>query len=149
MTGGDRPLLPPQARAYPRVDPVVVGLVTNSKRDQLLLGRSKKLRPGMFTCLSGFVEPCERVEDAFRREVFEEAGVEVSSVRVVDTQPWPVGRGGSCEIMLGCVAEAGSDVGSLSVDMEEMDDVRWCGLCLPLSRKSPCLPLATTTIDSP
>ena len=28
---------------------------------------------GMYTCLSGFVDMCEPVEEAFKREAFEEA----------------------------------------------------------------------------
>ncbi|KAJ1461247.1 NUDIX hydrolase domain-like protein [Pelagophyceae sp. CCMP2097] len=108
-------------RAYPRVDPVVVGLV--SRNDELLLGRSKKLRPGMYTCLSGFVGPCERAEDAFVREVFEESGIVLKTADLKSSQPWPIGRSSSCELMIACVAEA--DDGEILIDDVEMDDVRW------------------------
>lgn len=33
---------------------------------------------GMYTCLSGFIDPCEGIEEAVRREVMEEARVQVS-----------------------------------------------------------------------
>jgi len=39
------------------------------------------LDSGMYSCLAGFVEPGETFEDAVRREVMEEAGLEVGPVR--------------------------------------------------------------------
>lgn len=111
------------SRLYPRTDPVAIALVVHPASDCILLGRSGRLRRNMYTCLSGFVEPNEPVEDAVRREVHEEAGVKVSKVRLLRSQPWPTGRGGSCELMLGCVAEAVST--ELDVDTTEMEDVRW------------------------
>lgn len=36
---------------------------------------------GMYSCLAGFIEPGESFEDAVRREVLEEAGIEVGPVR--------------------------------------------------------------------
>lgn len=57
-----------------------------------------------------------------RREVMEEAGIEVSDVAILGSQPWPIGRGGSCELMIGCIAKAKTD--SLHQDEDEMDDVR-------------------------
>lgn len=49
--------------------------------DKILLGRQKSWPKGMYSCLAGFVEPGESFEDAVRREVLEEAGVEVGPVR--------------------------------------------------------------------
>ena len=57
-----------------------------------------------------------------RREVSEEAGIKVGRVAIVGSQPWPIGRGGSCELMVGCIAQALSD--DLHMDSDEMDDVR-------------------------
>eukprot|EP00636_Phaeomonas_parva_P011664 CAMPEP_0118865168 /NCGR_PEP_ID=MMETSP1163-20130328/9521_1 /TAXON_ID=124430 /ORGANISM="Phaeomonas parva, Strain CCMP2877" /LENGTH=388 /DNA_ID=CAMNT_0006799369 /DNA_START=175 /DNA_END=1341 /DNA_ORIENTATION=+ len=111
------------ARVYPRTDPVAIMLVYDAKTDRCLLGRSRRFRSGMYTCLSGFVEPAEPLEMAVRREVFEEAGIEVGAVEFVASQPWPVGRGGTCELMLGCLAEALST--EINVDQSEMEDVRW------------------------
>ena len=53
----------------------------------------------------------------------EEAGIEVSSVAILGSQPWPIGRGGSCELMIGCIAKAQSD--DLHQDDTEMDEVRY------------------------
>lgn len=40
--------------------------------------------------------------------MLEEARVVVADVAVVGSQPWPIGRYGSCELMLGCIAQATS-----------------------------------------
>lgn len=112
-------------RFYPRVDPVMIALVEDASNDSILLGRSSKYRPGMFSCLSGFIEPGETVEEAVRREVFEEAGIVVESVDQWSSQPWPVGRAGGCELMLACVAKTRHPAEIIRVDVNEMEDVRW------------------------
>ncbi|KXZ49974.1 hypothetical protein GPECTOR_18g130 [Gonium pectorale] len=103
-------------RLYPRTEPVVIMLVESPDGRRALLGRNKKYTPGMYTCLSGFVDQCESVEEAVRREVFEESRVLVATVAVAGSQPWPIGRYGGCELMLGCMAKARS---------YEMEDVQW------------------------
>lgn len=76
------------------------------------------------------------------REVLDEAGVEVRDVRILGSQPWPIGRGGSCELMIGCFARAAGE--ALAVDASEMDECRWVG------REELALALATSSsADSP
>ncbi|BDA44335.1 Peroxisomal NADH pyrophosphatase NUDT12 [Coccomyxa sp. Obi] len=115
----------PSHREYPRTDPVAIMLVESVDGQSALLGRPRSLtrRGPVLTCLSGFIEQGESIEEAVRREVREEAGVPVGAVHILGSQPWPVGRGGSCELMIGCVAKATSD--ELHVDKTEMDEVRW------------------------
>ena len=72
---------------FPRTDPVVIVRVTAG--DRLLLGRQASWVPGRFAVLAGFVEPGEGLEEAVRREVLEESGVEVGDVSYVASQPWP------------------------------------------------------------
>jgi NAD+ diphosphatase len=67
----------PSHKLYPRTDPVVIMLVESPDGNRALLGRGKKFTPGMYTCLSGFIDQCESVEEAVRREVYEEARVQV------------------------------------------------------------------------
>ncbi|PNW78451.1 hypothetical protein CHLRE_09g396900v5 [Chlamydomonas reinhardtii] len=110
-------------KQYPRTDPVVIMLVESPDGRRALLGRNRKFTPGMYTCLSGFVDQCESVEEAVRREVFEESRVLVAGVAVVGSQPWPVGRYGGCELMLGCMAQARSY--EVLVNTDEMEDVQW------------------------
>lgn len=109
---------------YPRTDPVAIMLVQSRDGERCLLGKTaRRHTSNMYSCLAGFVEQCESVEEACRREVFEEAGVVVSEVQVVGTQPWPIGAAGHCELMIGCVARAEND--EINFDAVEMADVRW------------------------
>jgi NADH pyrophosphatase NudC (nudix superfamily) len=112
-------------KVYPRTDPVAICLVISPDGESILLGHMKRGPPGFFSCLSGFVEQCESVQEAVCREVLEESGItlEVLSVRLVDSQPWPLGRGGGCELMLGCVAQATS--WEINIHDQEVEEVRW------------------------
>uniref|UniRef100_A0A7M4ED89 NAD-capped RNA hydrolase NUDT12 n=2 Tax=Crocodylus porosus TaxID=8502 RepID=A0A7M4ED89_CROPO len=105
--------------SYPRVDPVVIMQVIHPDENQCLLGRKSTFPPGMFTCLAGFVEPGETIEDAVRREVEEESGVKVGHVQYVSCQPWPM----PSSLMIGCLAVAVST--EIKVDKNEIEDARW------------------------
>ena len=104
---------------FPRTDPAVIMLVT--RRDRALLGQSHKfpIERNVFSTLAGFVEPGESLEDAVRREVFEEVGVAVGGVRYTESQPWPF----PASLMLGFRAEALSE--EIVLDAEEMRAARW------------------------
>ena len=102
---------------FPRTDPVVIMVVRHEGR--LLLGRQQPWKPGMYSALAGFVEPGETIEDAARREVFEEAGVRVGEVRYVMSQPWPF----LSNLMIGLIGEATSD--AITLDRNELEDARW------------------------
>ncbi|XP_013870101.1 NAD-capped RNA hydrolase NUDT12 [Austrofundulus limnaeus] len=104
---------------YPRVDPVVIMLVIHPDGNQCLLGRKKVFPAGLFSCLSGFVEPGEAIEEAVRREVEEESGVKVGPVQYVSCQPWPM----PSNLMLGCLAAAVST--DIKVDETELEEARW------------------------
>lgn len=104
---------------YPRVDPVVIMLVIHPDGSQCLLGRKKVFPAGMFSCLAGFVEPGETMEEAVRREVEEESGVKVGPVRYVSCQPWPM----PSNLMIGCLAVAVST--DIKVDENEIEEARW------------------------
>jgi NAD+ diphosphatase len=105
------------AEHFPRVDPVVIMLVEHD--GNVLLGRQPQYPPGRYSALAGFVEVGESVEDAVAREVKEEAGIDVASVRYVASQPWPF----PSSLMIGCHAEALSD--ALTIDTAELEDARW------------------------
>ena len=105
--------------AHPRTDPVVIVLVLSKDRQRCLLGRKPQFAKSYYSCIAGFVEPGESVEDAVRREVFEETGVVVSSVSYHSSQPWPF----PANLMLGCLAEAETE--DIVCDNHELEDVRW------------------------
>jgi len=106
-----------KAEHFPRTDPVVIMLV--SLGDKALLGRQKQFMPGMYSCLAGFVEAAETIEDAVRREIFEESGIRVTDVNYYMTQPWPY----PSSLMIGCTARATNE--DIVVDGVELEDARW------------------------
>jgi len=106
-----------KAEHFPRTDPVVIMLVTAG--DRCLLGRQKQFPAGMYSCLAGFVEAAETIEDAVRREIFEESGIRCTDVSYYMTQPWPY----PSSLMIGCAARAVSE--DIVVDHAELEDARW------------------------
>ena len=106
-----------KAEHFPRTDPVVIMLVTFG--DKVLLGRQKQFLPGMYSCLAGFVEAAETIEDAVRREIFEESGIRCTDVNYYMTQPWPY----PSSLMIGCTARATNE--DIIVDHSELEDARW------------------------
>jgi NAD+ diphosphatase len=102
---------------FPRTDPVVIMLAIDGER--CLLGRQSRFPPRMWSCLAGFVEPGESLEEAVRRETFEEAGIECGRVVYFASQPWPF----PMSLMIGCFAQALSR--NLVVDHTELESARW------------------------
>ena len=86
---------------------------------EVLLGRSPRFPAGMYSTLAGFVDPGESAEDAVRREVREEAGVEIGEPRWFGSQSWAFPH----SLMLGFTAEWAS--GELAPDPAELEDARW------------------------
>jgi len=104
---------------FPRTDPVVIMLTVDETGDRALLGRSYHFNPGMYSCLAGFLEPGETIEQAVRRETFEESGIEVGAVRYHASQPWPMPH----SLMIGCYGQAESL--DITRDEAEIEDCRW------------------------
>jgi len=102
---------------FPRTDPVVIMLAIDGER--CLLGRSPRFVPTMWSCLAGFIEPGESIEDAVHRETREEAGITCGRVRYFASQPWPF----PTSLMIGAHAEALTT--DIVVDREELEDARW------------------------
>src|SRR2546429_3720598 len=88
--------------AFPRTDPTIIVAVVSCDAKRLLLGRQKRWPPYWYSTLAGFVEPAESVEDAVRREVWEESGVLLGRVVIHSTQTWPY----PASLMIGAVAQA-------------------------------------------
>jgi NAD+ diphosphatase len=102
---------------FPRTDPVVIMLVADG--DRCLLGRQVGWPVPMFSALAGYVEAGETIEEGVRREVREEAGVEVGAIRYVASQPWPF----PASLMIGCEAEAVTQ--RIVIDPNELEAADW------------------------
>lgn len=72
---------------YPRISPAIMVLVRDG--DRLLLARSPRFKPGVFSALAGFVEAGETLEECAVREVREEVGIEIANLRYFGSQAWP------------------------------------------------------------
>lgn len=102
---------------FPRTDPVVIMAITRG--DRLLLGRGPSWPERMYSLLAGFVEPGETIENAVRRETFEETGVGVGKVDYIACQPWPF----PMSLMFGCIGAALDE--AITLDPVELGDARW------------------------
>ncbi|XVE54387.1 hypothetical protein DITRI_Ditri03aG0076800 [Diplodiscus trichospermus] len=103
---------------------VVIMLVIDKENDRALLSRQSRFVPRMWSCLAGFIEPGESLEEAVRRETYEETGIEVGEVVYHSSQPWPVGPSSiPCQLMVGFFAYAKSL--EINVDKEELEDAQW------------------------
>ncbi|KAH9297907.1 hypothetical protein KI387_029589, partial [Taxus chinensis] len=107
-------------RFYPRLDPVVIMLVIDRANDRALLSRQARFASRMWSCLAGFIEPGESLEEAVRRETWEEVGIEVGEIVYHGSQPWPVGPSSMpCQLMVGFFASAKSF--NICVDKKELE----------------------------
>lgn len=105
---------------YPRLSPSMIVLVTRG--DEVLLARSPRFVPGVYSTLAGFVEAGESVEQCVVREVREEVGVEVANLEYIGSQNWPFPH----SLMLGFHAEYVS--GEIVPQEDEIEDAQWFSL---------------------
>ncbi|MGB5209578.1 MAG: NAD(+) diphosphatase [Gammaproteobacteria bacterium] len=104
-------------RHFPRVDPAIIVLVTRG--DHCLLGRQPSWPEGRYSTIAGFVEPGESLEDAVRREVYEETGIHTTDPQYHSSQPWPF----PSSLMLGYTAVATSE--QIRLVDAELEEALW------------------------
>jgi NAD+ diphosphatase len=112
---------------WPRTDPAMIVLIHDGvagAQGRCLLGHNAGWPSAdgsrRFSTLAGFVEPGESAEATVAREVLEEVGVRLTSVRYEGSQSWPYPG----SLMLGFTALADPDQ-QIIVDPEEIDEARW------------------------
>ncbi len=125
--------------SYPRISPAIMALVIRGQ--ELLLARGPHFQPGIYSALAGFCEPGESLEQALRREVREEVGLEVENLRYFGSQSWPFPH--SLMVAFTCQYAAGS----LLLQPEEIEDARWFP-SHALPALSPPISIARQLIDA-
>ncbi len=103
--------------SFPRISPAVIVLV--KQKNKVLLARAQRFKEELYSVIAGFVEPGETLEEVVRREVKEEAGIDVKDIRYFGSQPWPFPD----SLMIAFTAEYAG--GEISVDGTEILDARW------------------------
>ncbi|KAF4503879.1 hypothetical protein G6O67_008815 [Ophiocordyceps sinensis] len=106
---------------FPRSDPTMIAAVVSADGQRILLGRQARYPPHWYSALAGFLEPGESVEEAVRREVWEEAGVKVGRVVIHSTQPWPY----PSTLMLGAVTQALPGEEEITLNDKELEKAKW------------------------
>jgi len=103
--------------AYPRIAPAVMCLIRRGS--EILLARSPRFPPGMYSALAGFVEPGESLEQCLAREVLEETGIKIANARYFASQPWPFPH----SLMIAFVADYAG--GEIAPAPDEIEDAQW------------------------
>lgn len=125
--------------AFPRVSPAVIMLI--ERGEEILLARGHRSPPGRYGIVAGFVEAGESLEEAVRREVREEVGLEIADIRYFGSQPWPFPHG----VMIGFTARHAA--GEIVLQDDELIDAGWFAIDA-LPRVPPKLSIARRLIDA-
>ena len=138
LGGAVRKCVDDQSEHYPRTDSAIIVLVKDIQ-DRILLGRQKVWPKHRFSTFAGFVEPGESFENCVVREVGEEAGVQVSEINYLGSQPWPF----PASLMI--AFEAITNTPKLArPDGDEIEEIRWftrADMKAAIADKSLILPL--------
>ncbi|XP_058399192.1 NAD(P)H pyrophosphatase NUDT13, mitochondrial isoform X4 [Diceros bicornis minor] len=105
---------------YPQVTPVVITLVSDGT--QCLLARQSSFPKGMYSALAGFCDIGESLEEAVRREVAEEVGLEVERLQYSASQHWPFPNS---SLMIACHATVKRGQTEIQVNLRELEAAAW------------------------
>ncbi len=106
---------------FPRLSPAIIIAVVRRTPEgtRLLLAHNRRFPPGRYSVIAGFVEVGETLEECARREVREEVGIEIKSLRYFGSQSWPFPH----SLMIGFTAEYAA--GELVRESEEIAHADW------------------------
>ncbi|KAB0400969.1 hypothetical protein E2I00_008592, partial [Balaenoptera physalus] len=105
---------------YPQMTPVVITLVSDGTR--CLLARQSSFPKGMYSALAGFCDIGESLEEAVRREVAEEVGLEVERLQYSASQHWPFPNGA---LMIACHATVKPGQTEIQMNLRELEAAAW------------------------
>lgn len=111
------------AVVYPRISPCIIILITRPRKDgkgrEMLLARHVQRNQNMYTCIAGFMECGESVEECAVREVKEETGLSITNIRYFKSQSWPFPE----QLMIGLTADWAG--GELKLQEDELSAAEW------------------------
>ena len=102
---------------FPRINPAVIMRVTCG--DKILLARQPNWPENRYSVLAGFVETGETLENAVKREIKEESGIDVDEIYYHSSQPWPFPN----SLMIGYCAQT-SDM-TLDIEKDDLETAIW------------------------
>lgn len=102
---------------FPRIEPAVIVLV--SRGDEILLARHVQRNTDLYSCIAGFVELGESIEQCVAREIREETALEVKNITYVGSQSWPFPD----QLMLAFTAEYAG--GEIKIQEDEISEAKW------------------------
>ncbi|XP_067009316.2 NAD(P)H pyrophosphatase NUDT13, mitochondrial [Anabrus simplex] len=105
---------------YPNITPVGIVLVTNEDHSKALLVRQPMFPAGLYTCIAGFVEVGESIEENIRREVAEEVGLAVHKLDYFGSQHWAIP---GSRLMVACIATVHDE--EVDIGCDELEDAKW------------------------
>ena len=111
--------------SFPILSPAIIVRITRGQHD-ILLGRNRTFTTPCFSNFAGFVESGENFEEAIRREIREEVGVEVTDIRYFGSQNWPFPH----TLLAAFTAEYAS--GEIRPDGDEIAEAAWFDARRPL-----------------
>ena len=104
-------------KIFPKIDPTVIILIKN--KDKILLARNKNWQYNLYSCIAGFCEPNESLEETVIRETYEEVGLKLKNINYLFSQFWPFAN----NLMVGF--EATSITTKLKVNKLEIENAIW------------------------
>lgn len=97
-------------------------IIENGKpltENKLLMAKHSYHKTIKYALVAGFMEVGETIEEAVKREVMEEVGIEVKEIEYFGSQSWPFPN----SLMIGCISKYKS--GDIKVDNYEIIDAKW------------------------
>ncbi len=104
-------------RRYPSFSPAIIVLI--KKDDKILLAKHAHRATTVYTCLAGYVEQGETLEECVAREVFEEVSLKVKNIKYIKSQAWPFPN----QLMFGYTCDW--EAGEIDIDTEELAEANW------------------------
>ena len=104
-------------KIFPKIDPTVIILIKNNNK--ILLARGKNWKYNLYSCIAGFCEPNESLEETVVRETYEEVGLKLKNINYLFSQFWPFAN----NLMVGF--EATSTSTKLKINKEEIESAIW------------------------